>query len=64
MNGALRADRPFKEANSGYVGTDTDGLVHLDRDHGIKDNPTAANGNVNMDPLISERHMQCTRLPR
>ncbi|MFD1048987.1 glucan 1,4-alpha-glucosidase, partial [Kibdelosporangium lantanae] len=34
LAGALRADRPFRQANSGYVGTDSDGLVQLDRDHG------------------------------
>jgi glucoamylase len=46
LAGALRADRPFRQANSGYVGTDSDGLVQLDRDHGIRANPTALNGNV------------------
>ncbi|ALG13192.1 glucodextranase DOMON-like domain-containing protein [Kibdelosporangium phytohabitans] len=44
--GALKADRPFKAANSGYVGTSSDGLVQLDKDRVIKPNPKAANGNV------------------
>jgi glucan 1,4-alpha-glucosidase len=46
LNGALRADKPFRQANSGYVGTDSDGLVQLDRDRKLTANPTATNGNV------------------
>lgn len=44
--GALKADRPYKAANSGYVGTPSDGLVQLDKDRAIKPNLQAANGNV------------------
>nr|CTQ92303.1 Glucoamylase (EC 3.2.1.3) [Kibdelosporangium sp. MJ126-NF4] len=44
--GALKADRPFKTANSGYVGTPSDGLVQLDKDRKITPNTHAATGNV------------------
>ena len=33
LYGALRADRPFLEASSGYAGTASDGLAQLDADH-------------------------------
>jgi glucan 1,4-alpha-glucosidase len=46
LHGALRADRPFKAANSGYVGTETDGLTQLDKSRTITPNATATNGNV------------------
>lgn len=46
LAGALRASRPFAEANSGYVGTDSDGLTQLDASHKLVSNPTASNGNV------------------
>ncbi|TCO57222.1 glucan 1,4-alpha-glucosidase [Actinocrispum wychmicini] len=46
LAGALRASRPFKEAGSGYVGTDSDGLTQLDRTHKLAGNPTADKGNV------------------
>ncbi|SMD20774.1 Glycosyl hydrolases family 15 [Kibdelosporangium aridum] len=46
LHGALAANKPFKAVNSGYVGTETDGLVQLDKSRGIKPNARAANGNV------------------
>ncbi|MET0135799.1 MAG: glucodextranase DOMON-like domain-containing protein [Kibdelosporangium sp.] len=46
LAGALKADKPFRAANSGYVGTDSDGLVQLDTDRKLKPGATAANGNV------------------
>ncbi|CAM3657210.1 glucodextranase DOMON-like domain-containing protein [Kibdelosporangium persicum] len=46
LHGALRANKPFKAANSGYVGTETDGLVQLDKERTIKPNTNAPNGNV------------------
>ncbi|MEP6559581.1 MAG: glucodextranase DOMON-like domain-containing protein [Nakamurella sp.] len=44
---ALRADRPFLSASSGYVGTGSDGLAQLDADHRLATSyPEAAQGNV------------------
>jgi len=44
---ALRADRPFRAASSGYVGSATDGLVQLDTDRELSTTyATAADGNV------------------
>jgi glucoamylase len=33
--GALRADRPFRSASSGYAGTPSDGLAQLDANHAL-----------------------------
>jgi glucoamylase len=45
--GALRADRPFRSASSGYAGTDSDGLTQLDARHALGPiTPTAPAGNV------------------
>ncbi|MEV4318282.1 glucodextranase DOMON-like domain-containing protein [Actinocrispum sp. NPDC049592] len=44
LAGALKG--PFREANSGYVGTDSDGLTQLDKDRKLIPNRTATNGNV------------------
>ncbi|MBP2323576.1 glucan 1,4-alpha-glucosidase [Kibdelosporangium banguiense] len=46
LHGALKADRPFKMANSGYVGTESDGLVQLDKNRKLTPNTATANGNV------------------
>ena len=44
---ALRADRPFLAASSGYAGTASDGLAQLDADHRLATTyDTAAHGNV------------------
>ena len=44
---ALRADRPFLAASSGYVGTASDGLAQLDADHRLATSfGQAAQGNV------------------
>ncbi|HST67217.1 MAG TPA: hypothetical protein VLM05_18715, partial [Mycobacteriales bacterium] len=39
--GALRGDRPFRSASSGYAGTASDGLAQLDADHALS-GPTTA----------------------
>jgi glucan 1,4-alpha-glucosidase len=46
LYGALKADRPFKAANSGYVGTESDGLTQLDKSRKIAPGSTATKGNV------------------
>ena len=44
---ALRADRPFLAASSGYAGTASDGLVQLDTDRRLSTTyTTATDGNV------------------
>lgn len=44
---ALRADRPFLQASSGYAGTSSDGLSQLDTDRGLATRyPSAPRGNV------------------
>ena len=44
---ALRADRPFRSASSGYAGSASDGLVQLDNDrHLVTTYATATGGNV------------------
>ena len=44
---ALRADRPFRAASSGYAGTASDGLVQLDTDRHLSATyATATDGNV------------------
>jgi glucoamylase len=50
---ALRADRPFLDAASGFVGTDSDGLTQLDTAHRLTSAPAAAmNGNVEQTARI------------
>ncbi len=45
--GALRADKPFLTAASGYAGTASDGLTQLDASHRLTSMPTnAPHGNV------------------
>ncbi|HEY6747420.1 MAG TPA: glucodextranase DOMON-like domain-containing protein [Mycobacteriales bacterium] len=44
--GALRGDRPFRSASSGYAGTASDGLAQLDADHALSGPTTALQGNV------------------
>jgi glucoamylase len=47
LYGALRADRPFLAASSGYAGTASDGLAQLDADHALATTyPAAPHGNV------------------
>ena len=47
LYGALRADRPFLEASSGYAGTASDGLAQLDADHSLATTyDEALDGNV------------------
>ena len=44
---ALRADRPFRAASSGFVGTESDGLVQLDTDRRLSTKyASATDGNV------------------
>ena len=43
---ALRADRPFSQVSSGFVGTPSDGLVQLDATHQLTATDTALAGNV------------------
>ena len=44
--GALRGDRPFRSASSGYAGTASDGLAQLDATHALSGPATARQGNV------------------
>ena len=47
LYGALRADRPFLKASSGYAGTASDGLAQLDADHALATTyDEALDGNV------------------
>lgn len=46
LYGALRADRPFRSAQSGYAGTASDGLAQLDADRALSGPATAPDGNV------------------
>jgi glucoamylase len=47
MSGALRANRPFLAASSGYAGTASDGLTQLEADHALTTTYQAASdGNV------------------
>ncbi|TQJ10964.1 glucan 1,4-alpha-glucosidase [Lapillicoccus jejuensis] len=47
LYGVLRADRPFTQAQSGFVGTASDGLTQLDADHRLTSTATTATaGNV------------------
>lgn len=43
---ALRADRPFPQASSGFVGTDGDRLTQLDSTHTLTTHTDATGGNV------------------
>ena len=53
---ALRADRPFLAASSGYAGTASDGLVQLDTDrHLTATYTTASDGNVVQTAQIDAR---------
>ncbi len=47
LYGALRADKPFRAASSGYAGTASDGLTSLDASHALTPSyETATDGNV------------------
>ena len=43
---ALRADRPFQQVSSGFVGAASDGLTQLDSSHQLTPTDTATGGNV------------------
>ncbi len=54
--GALRADRPFLAATSGYAGTASDGLAQLDADHALGPiTPNAPQGNVVQTAQLDRR---------
>jgi glucoamylase len=54
---ALRADRPFRAASSGFVGTPSDGLTQLDATHTLTANDAALGGNVEQTAAVSsDRH--------
>jgi glucan 1,4-alpha-glucosidase len=54
---ALRADRPFLTASSGYVGTASDGLTQLDATHNLATTySSASNGNVVQTARIDLHH--------
>jgi glucoamylase len=54
--GALRADRPFLAATSGYAGTSSDGLTQLDADHALGPiTPSAPQGNVVQTAQLDRR---------
>src|SRR4029078_13293704 len=54
--GALRADRPFLAASSGYAGTSSDGLSQLDANHTLGPiPPDAPPGNVVQTPHVDRR---------
>jgi glucoamylase len=58
---ALRADRPFSAANSGFVGQPSDGLVQLDASHKLSANDTALHGNVEQTAAVSpDKHGDVT----
>ncbi len=46
LHGALRADRPFRSASSGYAGTASDGLAQLDSARALSGPTDAPDGNV------------------
>ena len=53
---AVRADRPFLAASSGYAGTASDGLTQLDQDHSLTTLSTdAPDGNVVQTALLDTR---------
>ncbi|BEP14225.1 glucodextranase DOMON-like domain-containing protein [Acidothermaceae bacterium B102] len=53
---ALRADHPFTQVSSGFVGTPSDGLVQLDAAHALTPTTTASNGNVEQTAGVSLGH--------
>jgi glucoamylase len=54
---ALRADRPFLSASSGYAGTASDGLTELDASHALGTTYSSApNGNVVQTAQVDLRH--------
>jgi hypothetical protein len=54
--GALRADRPFLAASSGYAGTSSDGLSQLDANHTLGPiTPDAPQGNVVQTAQLDRR---------
>jgi glucoamylase len=54
--GALRADRPFPAATSGYAGTPSDGLTQLDANHALGPiTPDAPHGNVVQTAQLDRR---------
>jgi glucoamylase len=58
---ALKADRPFGAASSGFVGTPSDGLTQLDATHILTANDTALGGNVEQTAAVSpNRHGEFT----
>src|SRR6266496_4092153 len=58
---ALRADRPFSAANSGFVGQPSDGLAQLDASHKLSANDTALHGNVEQTAAVSpDKHGDVT----
>src|SRR4051812_5043610 len=53
---ALRADRPFTQASSGFAGSASDGLAQLDKDRALKQTyATATHGNVVQTVKIDAR---------
>jgi glucoamylase len=58
---ALRADRPFLAASSGFVGTASDGLRQLDADHALRTTYSdATGGNVVQTAQVDIRHGEAT----
>ena len=58
---ALRADRSFRQASSGYAGTAGDGLVQLDRDRALTTvTRDAPDGNVTQTALLDPVRGQAT----
>jgi glucoamylase len=55
LHGALRADRPFRSASSGYVGTASDGLTQLDEARALSGPTDAPDGNVVQTAEIDRR---------
>jgi glucoamylase len=60
---AVRADRKFLAASSGYVGTDSDGLTQLDTSHALTTlNQDAPTGNVVQTALLNTGNDGTARL--
>ena len=58
---ALRADRPFATASSGYAGTASDGLTQLDATHALATTyRDAVHGNVVQTARLDLRHGEAT----
>ena len=58
---ALRADRAFTSAASGFVGTSSDGLTQLDTAHALTPNAVAMSGNVEQTAGVSpDKHGEFT----